>query len=456
MTTMGRGRTKTKYCCMECGYESAGWLGRCPGCGAWNTLQEEVEMPAPREIARNESVPLPIGSIPSGTDQRLTSGLTEFDRVLGGGLVPGSLTLLGGDPGVGKSTLLLQYAAEIARRHGNVLYVSGEESPSQVRLRADRLGAAADGLLVLGETSAEAVAMQTGRLRPVLAVVDSVQTMRAEGLAGVPGSVGQVRACASEMLHLAKETGISIFLVGHITKTGALAGPKVLEHIVDTVLYLEGERRYPYRLLRAAKNRFGSTDELAMFAMEETGLREVANPSVVFLADRAMGQSGTVVYPGLEGTRALLLELQALVAGTGYGTPRRLVSGLDYNRVSLVLAVLERRLGFSLGNQDVYVSLAGGLRLTEPATDLPVALAVVSSLREKPISAQTVVFGEVGLAGEIRPVRAGGRRLAEAVRLGFTRAVMPRGERGAPPGLEIVGVGTVEEALEAVFCAGQT
>lgn len=446
-------RVRSRFHCQDCGYESAGWLGRCPGCGAWHTLVEEVEVvPARAERARPEggNAPRPIAEIPAGTERRLKSGMPEFDRVLGGGLVPGSLLLLGGDPGVGKSTLLLQHAAEFSRLHGKVLYVSGEESPPQVRLRAERLGALAEGLYVLGETGVEAILAQVEKARPALVVVDSIQTARAEGLTGVPGSVGQVRACAGEFLRLAKETGVTVFLVGHITKTGALAGPKVLEHMVDTVLYLEGERRYPYRLLRAAKNRFGSTDELAMLAMEENGLVEVANPSAVFLADRAVGEPGTIVLPGLEGTQALLLELQALAAGTGYGTPRRLVTGLDYNRVSLVLAVLERRLGLNLANQDVYVSLAGGLRLNETAADLAVALAVASSLGGKIIPAETVAFGEVGLAGEVRPVRAAGRRLAEAARLGFTRAVVPRGEyRGIAPGLELVPVRTVGEALAA-------
>ncbi len=449
-------RVKTKFCCQECGYESAGWLGRCPGCGAWNTIVEEVEAQIEPGRVVSEAKPLPIESIPAGSGERLPSGLAEFDRVLGGGLVAGSLLLLGGDPGVGKSTLMLQYAAEFARRHGKVLYVSGEESPPQVRLRAERLGSLTESLYVLGATEVEAILAQIRTAQPAMVIVDSIQTMRMEGLVGSPGSVGQVRASASEFLRLAKETGISIFLVGHITKTGALAGPKVLEHMVDTVLYLEGERRYPYRLLRAAKNRFGSTDELAMFAMEESGLAEVANPSAVFLADRAAGEPGTIVFPGLEGTQALLLELQALVAASGYGTPRRLVTGLEYNRVSLVLAVLERRLGFALGNQDVYLSLAGGMRLTEPAADLAVALAVASSMQDRPIPAELVAFGEVGLAGEVRPVRAGGRRLAEAAHLGFTKAVLPRGEyRSAPKGLALIQVRTVAEALAAVFTPGK-
>lgn len=442
-----------KYSCQECGYESIGWLGRCPGCNAWNSLVEEVEIPQVqnKSTATRGAYPLPIAHIPAEDGKRLTTGLAEFDRVLGGGLVPGSLLLLGGDPGVGKSTLLLQYAADFSRRHGGVLYVSGEESPPQVRLRADRLGALADRLYVLGETDLEAVIEQAGRCKPSVMIVDSIQTMRNASLASAPGSVGQVRTCAGTFLQLAKETGISIFLVGHITKTGALAGPRVLEHMVDTVLYLEGERSYPYRLLRAAKNRFGSTDELAMFGMEETGLVEVANPSAVFLADRAVGQPGTIVLPGLEGSKALLLELQALVAGSAYGMPRRLVTGLDYNRVLLVLAVLERRLGLVLGTQDVYLSLAGGLKLTEPAADLAVALAVASSLREQTISPQTVAFGEVGLAGEVRPVRAGGRRLSEAARLGFTHAVVPSGDwRSAPAGLEVTAVRTVGEALALI------
>ena len=449
--TSGRNRPKSRFCCQECGYESVGWLGRCPGCGAWNTLVEEVEPAAGRAGGLTHATPQPIGSVPAGHGQRLTTGFAEFDRVLGGGLVPGSLVLLGGDPGVGKSTLLLQYAADFSHRHGKVLYVSGEESPPQIRLRAERLGVLAEGLYVLGETDVESILDQAAREQPVMMVVDSVQTMRGGGLTGSPGSIAQVRACASDFLRLAKETGISIFLVGHITKTGALAGPKVLEHMVDTVLYLEGERRYPYRLLRAEKNRFGSAEELALFAMEEGGLVEVANPSAVFLSDRAAGEPGTIVYPGIEGTQALLLEVQALVAGSGYGTPRRLVTGLDYNRVSLVLAVLERRLGLALGNQDVYVSLAGGLRLTEPAADLAVGLAVASSLRDRALPKDVVAFGEVGLAGEVRPVRAGARRLAEAARLGFARAIVPGGERyTAPAGLELVRVRTVGEALASI------
>jgi DNA repair protein RadA/Sms len=444
-------KAKTKFCCQACGYESVGWFGRCPGCGAWNTLAEEVETAPTAARPGGAAKPVLIGMVSADNGRRLQSELAEFDRVLGGGLVPGSLLLLGGDPGVGKSTLLLQYAAGFARRHGKVLYVSGEESPPQVRLRAERLGALADSLYVLGETDLEAILDRAGEVQPSLMVVDSIQTARTGALGSTAGSVGQVKACASELLRLAKETGISIFLIGHITKSGALAGPKILEHMVDTVLYLEGERRHSHRILRAAKNRFGSTDELAMFAMEETGMAEIANPSAVFLADRAVDAPGTIVFPGLEGTQSLLLELQALVAGSGYGTPRRLVTGLDYNRVSLVLAVLERRLELPLANQDVYVSLAGGLRLTEPASDLAVALAVSSSLRAKPIPGDIVAFGEIGLAGEVRPVRAAGRRLAEALRLGFTRAIVPGGERlTAPAGMELIQVRTVEEALKAI------
>ncbi|MCL6614191.1 MAG: DNA repair protein RadA, partial [Firmicutes bacterium] len=308
-------------------------------------------------------------------------------------------------------------------------------------------------LYVSGETEVGAIQAQIRAGEPLLVVVDSIQTVRFEGLSGAPGSVAQVRAAAGEFLRTAKETGTSIFLVGHITKAGALAGPKVLEHMVDTVLYLEGERRYPYRLLKATKNRFGSTDELAVLAMEEDGLVEVENPSAIFLAERAAGEPGTVIYPGLEGTQPLLLELQALVVGSGYGTPRRLVTGLDFNRVALVLAVLERRLGFSFSNQDVYLSLAGGLRLLEPAADLAVALAVASSARDRAVPEGMVVFGEIGLAGEVRPVRAGGRRLAEAARLGFKRAIAPVSDyyRSVPSGFELIPVRTVGEALAAAF-----
>ncbi|NLG83234.1 MAG: DNA repair protein RadA, partial [Firmicutes bacterium] len=376
------------------------------------------------------------------------------DRVLGGGLVPGSLLLLGGEPGVGKSTLLLQYAADFARRHGKVLYVSGEESPAQLRLRAERLGAISEDLYVSGETAVGAIRAQIETGAPVLAVVDSIQTVRHEGLGGLPGSVAQVQAATGEFLRAAKETGTSIFLVGHLTKSGVLAGPKVLEHMVDTVLYLEGERRYPYRLLKATKNRFGSTEELAVLTMGENGLVEVVNPSAVFLDERAAGEAGTVVYAGMEGTQPLLLELQALVVASGYGTPRRLVTGLDANRVALVLAVLERRCGFSLAAQDVYLSLAGGLRMNEPAADLAVAVAVVAGLRDRVVPEGTAIFGEIGLAGEGRPVRAGDRRVAEAARLGFKRAVVPRGDyRNLPPGFTVIPVRTVKEALGVVFSA---
>ncbi len=447
--------------CQECGCESVRWLGRCPECGSWNSLVEERLPPirpgAGPGAATGGSVaqPLPLASVPALAGDRRGTGLADLDRVLGGGLVTGSLVLLGGDPGIGKSTLLLQVARHLAEAGERVLYVAGEESASQVKLRADRLGAIPESLFVLPETDLEAVLAAAERLAPALLVVDSIHTMVAPGLEGPPGSVAQVREGAAALMRLAKSRGLTTFLVGHINKEGALAGPKVLEHVVDVVLYLEGDRHHAFRLLRGVKNRFGPTSEVGVFAMGEAGLAPVPNPSELFLAERTAGVAGSVVVAGLEGSRPLLVEVQALLAGPVYGTPRRTATGVDHNRLALLLAVLERRAGLRLGNQDAYVKVAGGLRLDEPAADLGVVLALASAYRDRPVDPRTVVMGEVGLGGEVRAVARAEARLAEAARLGFRRCLLPERNRRALQGaggvLELVGVGTVAEAVEAAL-----
>ncbi|MDR7567517.1 MAG: DNA repair protein RadA [Armatimonadota bacterium] len=437
-----------RYVCQACGFASGKWLGRCPACEGWGTLVEELEMPRRRPEARvAEPVALPdVRPLP---EVRLVTGIGELDRVLGGGIVPGSLVLVGGDPGIGKSTLALMMAQRLAVRGRTVLYVSGEESVQQTKMRADRIGANSRGILLLAETELETVLEAARRLRPALLVVDSIQTLYRPELGSAPGSVGQVRECAAALLQLAKAEGIAVLLVGHVTKEGTLAGPRVLEHTVDTVLYFEGERHQAYRILRAQKNRFGSTNEIGVFEMRPEGLREVPNPSAIFLGDRPPDVTGTAVVCVLEGTRPLLVEVQALVSPTVFGTPRRATSGLDCNRLLLLLAVLEKRAGFQLGGCDVYVNAAGGVRVEEPAVDLGVVLAVASSYRDRPLDPHTVFCGEVGLGGEVRGIPQIGRRLLEAAKLGFRRMVVPRVSSVAPldPDIEVVAVETVKEAL---------
>lgn len=455
-------RGKTHYVCQKCGHLAARWFGRCPACQAWNTLVEEPAPDTSRRSGQTFSIqasekPQRLSQVKTEKLKRLDTGFTELDRVLGGGIVPGSVVLVGGDPGIGKSTLLLQVTHYLAQAGNTIVYISGEESPQQLRLRAERLGAVHDNVLVLGTTQVETAVAQLMACEPALAVVDSIQTMASESMTSAPGSVGQVRECTGQLLQVAKRCGIPILLVGHVTKGGLLAGPKVLEHAVDAVLYFEGDSSANYRILRAVKNRFGSTNEIGVFDMGPQGLREILNPSELFLAQRLEKTSGSVVIGGLEGSRPLLLEVQALVSGTVFGgTPRRQTTGVDYNRVTMILAVLEKRMGYPLQTQDVFVNVAGGVRVTEPAADLGIALAVASSLRNVPIDTGAVVVGEIGLGGEIRAVPQIGKRLGEAAKLGFRRCVLPKtalkGHEFSDYGLEIIPVRRMEEALRAVGC----
>lgn len=444
---------KTVFLCSECGAESRKWVGRCPTCGAWNTMMEEAVEKAPSQAkpmaGGADAMALP--DVPMADFGRRTTGITELDRVLGGGVVQGSLVLIGGDPGIGKSTLLLQAAEQLAA-DDTVLYVSGEESLRQIALRASRLGVRNHNLKLLSETNVERILHQAERLRPGAVIIDSIQTMVRSDTASSAGSVTQVRESAAAFLSLAKEKGCPVFLVGHVTKAGALAGPRVLEHMVDTVLYFEGDALHSYRVLRSVKNRYGSTNEIGLFEMGEAGMTEVRNPSELLLRDR-MAAPGSVVAVSVEGTRPVLVELQALVCTTVFGTPRRMATGIDYNRMALLIAVLEKRAGLKLYDQDAYVNVAGGLKLVEPAVDLGVALAIASGSRGRALSEGTAVFGEIGLTGEVRPVGRADIRLAECAKSGFTTVILPqRNLRGlkAPEGVQLIGVMTVSEALDLV------
>jgi DNA repair protein RadA/Sms len=461
-------RPETRFVCQACGASFLRWEGQCRSCAAWNTLVESVVRSTARPAgtraaaraagAGSPAEPVRLGAIEEPAVPRITTDLPELDRVLGGGLVPGSLVLVGGEPGVGKSTLLLQAAAGIVRAAADrrVLYVSGEESGAQVRLRAQRLGLltgpSADAIAVLADGEVGRIAEVARATRPSLVIVDSIQTMTVDDLEGPAGSVGQVRESALRLMDLAKGEGIAVILVGHVTKDGSIAGPKTLEHLVDAVIELGGERGGTLRLLRATKNRFGSTEEIGVFELDETGLVEVPDPARAFLAEHEAESPGSVVAATMEGTRPILVEVQALTAPAGYGTPARRVSGVDPNRLALLLAVLARRAGLAVGTHDVYANLAGGLSLAEPGLDLPLALALASSLRDRPIRLGTVAVGEVGLLGELRAVTGLERRLREAARLGFDRAIVPRPARAAVPvipGMDIIAVSTVREAIQA-------
>ncbi|MBY8914704.1 DNA repair protein RadA [Bacillus sp. YC2] len=450
-------KSKTKFICHSCGYESAKWMGKCPGCGAWNTMVEETikKAPANRRAAFSHSVqtvqkPSPITSIETSEEPRVQTKLGEFNRVLGGGVVKGSLVLIGGDPGIGKSTLLLQVSAQLADTAGSVLYISGEESVKQTKLRADRLGINSQSLHVLSETDMEYISSAIQEMKPAFVVVDSIQTVYQSDITSAPGSVSQVRECTAELMKIAKTNSIPIFIVGHVTKEGSIAGPRLLEHMVDTVLYFEGERHHTFRILRAVKNRFGSTNEMGIFEMREEGLTEVLNPSEIFLEERSAGASGSSIVASMEGTRPILVEIQALISPTSFGNPRRMATGIDHNRVSLLMAVLEKRVGLLLQNQDAYLKVAGGVKLDEPAIDLAVAVSIASSFRDTPPNPADCFIGEVGLTGEVRRVSRIEQRVKEAAKLGFKRMVIPEANLDGwtkPKGIEVVGVANVAEAL---------
>jgi DNA repair protein RadA/Sms len=447
-------RARSLYLCQECGQESPRWQGRCPACGAWNSLSEFTPAPAAPLPSRPAAPARELEGIAEDEQPRLSTGLGELDRVLGGGLVPGSLVLLGGDPGIGKSTLVLQAALAVARSGRSVLYVSGEESPAQVKLRARRLALPGRGLFLLSETDLTAALREAERLDPGLLIVDSIQTVYSQSAPQAPGSVAQLRQCTLELMQWAKPRGVPVVLIGHVTKEGEIAGPRLLEHLVDVVLYLEGERFSSYRLLRGVKNRFGSVAEVGVFEMTGRGLTEVPNPSELFLAERGEGSVGSLVAPIMEGSRCLLVEVQALTSPSFAPAPRRTANGVDFNRLVLVSAVLTRRLGLHLGNQDIVVSVVGGLRVQEPAADLAVALAIVSSLRDRPLPADLVALGEVGLSGELRSVGHLERRLAEAARLGFRRCLLPRSALRRQParaGLELLPAASLREAVRLAF-----
>lgn len=454
-------KSKTIFVCSECGYETPRWMGKCPECESWNTLLEQENTPLMEKTVEKKLKQAPgsnasalrIDQIPDEQMERRTTGIGELDRVLGGGVVDGSLVLVGGDPGIGKSTLLTQLCANMAGDGACVLYVSGEESARQIKMRAKRLGATDSGFYILSENDMNTVERRMEELSPTVMIVDSIQTMYRPEMASAPGSVSQVRECASMLMRLAKTSGCSIFLVGHVTKEGAIAGPRILEHMVDAVLYFEGDRQHQYRLLRAVKNRFGSVNELGMFEMAEKGMMEVENASEALLSERAHDASGSVIMCALEGSRPLLTDVQALVATTVFGNPRRMGSGVDQGRLALLLAVLEKRVGLRMYDQDVYINIAGGMSLTEPAADLALCVAIASSFRNRSVGGHCAVMGEVGLAGEVRAIPQAERRLFECGRLGFNRIILPKYNLRnikVPENIEVVGVDTVAQAIAAL------
>ncbi len=442
------------YFCKECGYETSKWLGQCPGCGQWNSMVEE---PARKKVVakvsnvkEGQSKVSPITDISLEAEEKLSTGLGELDRVLGGGIVKGSLILVGGDPGIGKSTLLLQVCKNISERDNKVLYISGEESLKQIKIRANRMGEFSSNLLLLCETSLDNIEVTIKREDPKVVVIDSIQTMYKEDVAAAPGSVSQVRESTNILMQIAKNFGISIFVVGHVTKEGVVAGPRVLEHMVDTVLYFEGDRHAAYRILRGVKNRFGSTNEIGVFEMTKDGLAEVQNPSEFMLSGRPEESSGSVVACSIEGTRPMLVEIQALVCKTNFGMPRRTAAGTDFNRVNLLMAVLEKRLGYNLSQCDAYVNIAGGIKINEPALDLAIVMAIMSSYKDRAISNNTICFGEVGLSGEVRAVNMAEQRVLEAKKLGFEVCILPKVSLesiGRIDGIKLIGVSNVKEAV---------
>lgn len=449
---------KAVFFCKECGMESPKWLGQCPGCKAWNSLVEAPQAGKAKSSAYGVSAlsgaePVLLSEVDTGEEERIATGIGELDRVLGGGIVIGSLVLVGGDPGIGKSTLLLQMCYALAKKERKVLYVSGEESVRQIRMRADRLQVTDGSMLLLAETSLNRVEETIRRIMPEAVIIDSIQTVYREDAESAPGSPGQIKEATASLLRLAKGLGITIFIIGHVTKEGIVAGPRMLEHMVDTVLYFEGESHISYRILRAVKNRFGSTNEIGVFEMEGAGLREVKNPSEYMLEGRPEDEPGSVVTAAMEGTRPILVEVQALVCPTNFNMPRRTAAGTDYNRVTLLMAVLEKRLGISLAGCDAYVNVAGGMKITEPSLDLAIVLAVLSSYRNRPLPARTVAFGEVGLTGEIRSVNMMAARIAEAEKLGYQNVIVPRRQKAGEEKksrINVIEVGTVQD-LQAVL-----
>jgi len=451
--------SKTIFCCQACGYQTPKWMGKCPDCGGWQTFVEEVQVAksiqrAVRSLSSLQTKPVPIDSIELEQDDRLLTGIGEFDRVLGGGLVPGTLVLIGGDPGIGKSTLMLEALHGIAREGRKVLYVSGEESIRQMRIRSQRLSAVSSDLLVVSENDLESILLMIESVQPDVIVIDSIQTMFSPDLTSAPGSVTQVRESTVRLMLMAKKTGVPIFLVGHVTKDGVIAGPRLLEHMVDTVLYFEGDSNHVFRILRAVKNRFGSTNEIGVFEMNENGLSEVANPSAAFLSERPANVPGSVVTASMEGTRPILVELQALVSSTSFGNPRRTILGIDHNRVALLVAVMEKKLGMHLMGHDIFINVAGGVKVDEPAIDMGIVSAVASSFLDRSIPKGTITFGEVGLTGEVRAIGHVETRIAEAKKMGFARCLVPQSNlkrMTKVKEIEIIGVKTISEAIEELF-----
>ncbi len=451
--------SKTVFCCQACGYQTPKWMGKCPDCGGWQTFVEEVQVAkstqrAVRSLSSLQTKPVPIDSIELEQDDRLLTGIREFDRALGGGLVPGTLVLIGGDPGIGKSTLMLEALYGIAREGRKVLYVSGEESIRQIRMRSQRLSAVSSDLLVVSENDLESILLMIESVQPDVIVIDSIQTMFNPDLTSAPGSVTQVRESTVRLMLMAKKTGVSVFLVGHVTKDGVIAGPRLLEHMVDTVLYFEGDSNHVFRILRAVKNRFGSTNEIGVFEMNENGLREVANPSAAFLSERPANAPGSVVTASMEGTRPILVELQALASSTSFGNPRRTILGIDHNRVALLVAVMEKKLGMHLMGHDIFINVAGGFKIDEPAVDMGIVSAVASSFLDRSIPKGTIIFGEVGLTGEVRAIGHVETRIAEAKKMGFTRCLVPQSNlkrMTKVKEIELIGVKTISEAMEELF-----
>ncbi len=450
-------KSRKVFVCQECGYESPKWMGKCPSCREWNTFVEEVEIKGSKDSqtgAVSYSRPEPLAQISVEQDERYATGLDELDRVMGGGAVKGSLVLIGGDPGIGKSTLLLQVCDVLSRKYGKVLYVSGEESVRQIKMRADRLGILSQDLYLVSETDADIILAHVQNLGPAFLVIDSIQTVYTPQLSSAPGSVTQVRETTGMFMRLAKNQGITTFIVGHVTKEGAIAGPRVLEHMVDAVLYFEGDQHHTYRILRGVKNRFGSTNEIGIFEMRDKGLVQIQNPSELLISQRTHGVPGSVVFCSMEGTRPVMVEVQALVSTTAFGMARRMSTGIDYNRVVLLMAVLEKRVGMQLYNQDAYVNIAGGLRVEEPAVDLAVITAIASSFRNIPVSPELAVMGEVGLTGEVRGIANIEKRIHETSKLGFKQCVIPQDNmKGltSHQGIDIVGVENISQALDVIL-----